>query len=204
VSPTHDHRQPRILIAYDSSADAESALELAAAAFAGARATVLTVWEPSMVDALRHARGGRPPLQAVGPDRVGERPERVAYAIARRGAQRARRLGLEAEARSDLAVTDIWRAIVDAADDEHADLIIAGRHGLAGPGSSEAGSVAQSVVRHADRPVLVVPPAPAAEPRRAAAAAHAAVDGALRSGASPNGAVPTGGLRLQVVPLEEV
>ena len=195
VPPKSGEPQPTILIAYDSSPDAEAAVELAATAFGGARATVLTVWEPSIVAALRLARGGRPPLHAVGPDRVGKRPEQVAYGIAARGAERARSLGLAAEPRSAAGHAEVWRAIVDAATDERADVIIIGHHGLTGRRSALAGSVAQSVVRHADLPVLVVPPVEPAEVRAAAVAGR---------GGAPAGGLPKGGLRLQVVPLDEV
>jgi nucleotide-binding universal stress UspA family protein len=172
MSHPHDHAPLKILVAYDGSADADAAVELVAAAFPGARATVLSVWEPLIVDDLR------PTL-----------PEEATQAVARRAAERARSLGLEAEPGWQAGVTDVWRAIVDAAAREQADLIVTGRRGLAGHRSSPEGSVAQGVVRHAGRPVLVVPSAQPAQPRRAAAAARA---------------VGNGGLRIQVACLEEV
>jgi nucleotide-binding universal stress UspA family protein len=164
MSGPHDRRPLQILVAYDGSADAAAAVELTAAAFPQARAMVLSVWEPL----------------------IGERPEPATQEIACRAAEHARSLGLEAEPRWQAEVTDVWRAIVDAAAREQADLIITGRRGLAGDRSSPDGSVAQGVMRHADRPVLVVPSAQTAEPRPAAVAERA------------------GGLRVQVVPLEDV
>lgn len=172
MSRPHDHGSLQILVAYDGSPDADAAVELTAAAFPGARAKVLSVWEPLIVDALAPSR-----------------PEEATQAIACRAAERARSLGLEAEPRWQADVTEVWRAIVDAAAREKADLIITGRRGLAGHGSSPEGSVAQGVVRHADRPVLVVPSAQTAQPPRAAVADRV---------------VANGGLRIQVASLEEV
>lgn len=171
ASPS-EHHPLRILVAYDGSTDADAAIDLAAATFPGARTTLLSVWEPL--------------IQAGHLD--GPRAEAM-HEIASRAAERARSLGLEAESRWQADATDVSRAIVDGAARERAQLIVLGRRGLAGHHSPLDGSVAQRVLRNADRPVMVVPSAQTAEPVLAP---------------MPERAVGDGGLRMQVVPLEEV
>lgn len=189
MSRPHERRPLQILVAYDGSADAAAAVEVTAAAFPGAKAMVLSIWEPLIGDALRLTSPGGSVAGTVPTGQVDERPEAATREIARRAAEHACSLGLEAEPRWQADVTDVSRAIVDAAAREHADLIITGRRGLAGDRSSPDGSVAQRVLRDADRPVLVVPSAQTAEPQRTAVAARAVADR---------------GLRVQVVPLEDV
>lgn len=165
----HDHGSPRVLVVYDGSADADAAVELAAAAFPGARAKLLSVRV-------------RLPVGA-------ERAEEAMRELARGAAERARDLGLEAEPIWHADGADVAQAIVEAAGRERADVIVTGRRGLADHRPSSGGSVAEEVVRQADRPVLVVPAARTATGLRAAVGARA---------------VPNGGMRVQVVPLEDV
>ena len=54
-----------------------------------------------------------------------------------------------------------WQAVCSAAVDEHADLIVIGSHGYGGV-DYLLGTTAAKIVNHADRPVLVVRPVPAA------------------------------------------
>jgi nucleotide-binding universal stress UspA family protein len=117
----------------------------------------------------------------------GEQPEEATQQLARRAAEHARELGLHAEPRCQTDAADVSRAIVETAAREHADLIVTGRRGLADDRSPSRGSVVRDVLRRADRPVLVVPSVQSATPPRAAVPA-----------------VPDGGLRIQVVPLEDV
>jgi nucleotide-binding universal stress UspA family protein len=195
VSGVHDDGPLTLLVAYDGSADADAAIEVAAARFPGARTRVLSVSEPRILDALGLTWLRRSIARAVPARRQTlDRPAEAARAIACRAAQRARSLGLEAEPRWQAPVRDVARAIVDAAARERADLIVTGRHGLTGHRSSHQGRVAQGVVRHADLPVVVVPSgrsatAQSTEPRRPPVAERA---------------VGNGGLRIQVVPLEDV
>jgi nucleotide-binding universal stress UspA family protein len=53
-----------------------------------------------------------------------------------------------------------WRQIVETAKSRHADLIVTGTHGYTGLTHVVLGSTAERVVRHAGRPVLVVPAPP--------------------------------------------
>ena len=50
----------------------------------------------------------------------------------------------------------VWRTIVNAAEAHDAGILVLGSHGRTGIGLVLMGSVASAVVRHTDRPVLIV------------------------------------------------
>jgi nucleotide-binding universal stress UspA family protein len=58
---------------------------------------------------------------------------------------------------AQVAVGHAAEAIVDIAERTSADLIALSTHGRSGPTRWILGSVADAVIRHADRPCLVVP-----------------------------------------------
>jgi nucleotide-binding universal stress UspA family protein len=74
------------------------------------------------------------------------------------GTEIARRAGFEAEPRAELS-EPTWESIVDVADDLNAAAIVMGTRALAGARELFEGSVSHDVIRHAGRPVVVVPPA---------------------------------------------
>jgi len=80
---------------------------------------------------------------------------------------RARAAGLEAEAQLISSVEPAGDAIVHAADQLDAGLIVLGSRGRRELKSLLLGSVSQHVVHHARRPVLVIPSARLADARRA-------------------------------------
>lgn len=59
---------------------------------------------------------------------------------------------------------DVAKLLADVADDVGADLIVVGTHGRGGVAAAIVGSVARRLCHTSHRPVLVVPPAPKAEP----------------------------------------
>ena len=71
--------------------------------------------------------------------------------------------------RSALAVegTPAWKAIIDAANDHDASLIVLGSHRRAGLSGLVAGSVAGDVTARSDRPVLIIRDHGAADGHRA-------------------------------------
>jgi hypothetical protein len=54
--------------------------------------------------------------------------------------------------------TSVWNAITKAADELDADLIVTGTHGRTGFQELMHPSVADRVLKHGHRPVLIVPP----------------------------------------------
>ena len=151
---------PNLLLCYDGSDQASEAIGFAAALFPrGTRATVLHVWEPTAVA----ASGGMVPV-AIPPD-SDEQDKARALRLAEDGAQQARSLGLDAEARIEETAASVWRTIVDTADGEF-DVIVMGTRGLSGLASLLLGSCSHHVAQHAACPVLIVPGAELGEARR--------------------------------------
>ena len=160
---------PHLLLCYDGSEQATEAIRFAAALFPrGTQASVLYVWESAAVP----LSGGYGPL--VMPPIPDDQEAARAASVAEAGAEEARALGLDAEARSEEAQASAWQTIVDVADGE-VDMIIMGTRGLSGLRSLLLGSCAHHVVQHARCPVLVVPDAELGSARRRVAREHARV-----------------------------
>ncbi|GAA3667137.1 hypothetical protein GCM10022224_034080 [Nonomuraea antimicrobica] len=144
-----------ILIAYDGSDDAKTAIAFAGEMFRGAEAVVLTVWERLAMTSARATAGF-----LVALDQTGAEDEALAEAmreLAQRGAELARAAGLDASPRCDVDSVAVWSTIVDVADELDAKLIVTGTRGLGGVRSLLLGSTSDRVLHHAHRPVLVVP-----------------------------------------------
>lgn len=84
-------------------------------------------------------------------------PESVAETPMRRVLQRYREAGVPLHTHIEQG-TAVAPRIARAAHAQHADLVVVGTHGRRGVRRLMLGSVAEEVVRTADRPVLVVPP----------------------------------------------
>jgi nucleotide-binding universal stress UspA family protein len=158
---------PRLLLAYDDSPEAGNAVDVAAALFPSARADVLTVHpEPFTVDRVRASAGGIVPasITVAGLEQLDREMLRSATERAALGAQRAAQAGL----RDPQAVTSgdpvAWRGIVAHADAIDAEVIVCGGRGLGPVARAVLGSVSETLLFEARRPVLVVPDGAAAGP----------------------------------------
>lgn len=152
-----------LVIAYDGSPNARRAVHYAGRFLSAERTVVLTVWEP--------IRGGQDSV-SIDLDGPPDAPDAlfddddldIAFADAQRtnveGATLARAAGLNAEPLCVAVSGTVWRTIIDAADKLDADLIVTGTRGVTGVRSLLQASVADRVLRHGGRPVLIVPPGP--------------------------------------------
>ena len=152
-----------LVIAYDGSPNARRAVHYAGRFLTAERAVVLTVWEPmrSGPDPVGFDLDGPPDV----PDPLFSDDDLdIAFADAQRtndeGAALARAAGLRVEPLCVAVAGTVWRTIIDAADHLDADLVVTGTRGTTGVRSLLQSSVADRVLRHGGRPVLIVPPGP--------------------------------------------
>ncbi|MTE14767.1 universal stress protein [Nocardia aurantiaca] len=148
-----------MLIAYDGSENARRAVEYAGRFLAANRAVVLTAWEPMVRQAARlSGLSGVVQPEWMTDDEI----EDVALVDARNinaeGVRLAKLAGLNAEPRTAECTTTIWNAIVEVADELNVDIIVAGTRGATGIRALLHSSVADAVLKHCHRPVLMVPP----------------------------------------------
>ncbi|MFF3066425.1 universal stress protein [Oerskovia sp. NPDC057915] len=144
---------PRLLLAYDGSANAHSAMQTVAGLFPGATAVLLYARQP-MEGFAAHLEG-HPALQELqGLDAAALD---VSERIASDGAQLARDLGLVAEPHVSSTMATAAEAIVEAAEELDVDLIVLGSRGRRGLKATLLGSTSASVLHHATRPTLVIP-----------------------------------------------
>jgi nucleotide-binding universal stress UspA family protein len=143
-----------VLLCYDGSEDARHAIRRAGALFAGRRALVATVWQPTAVpSSLGFAGEAAGMVNLVELDRAGAED---GGRLAGEGVRIARDAGLIAEPLALEAAGPVWKTIVDIADREDAATIVMGSRGLAGLKAMLLGSVSSAVLHHADRPTLIV------------------------------------------------
>jgi len=161
------------LLCYDGSEFAKRAIGDSSRVLGGGPAIVLTIFESLGSALLRHpvpettelGRQFKEIAQEVVDELDSGSAER-AQATAAEGAEVARTAGFDAqpEARRALAraverdTVTVWRAILDAADEKDAAVVVLGSRGRSGLGSALLGSVSYGVVHNSTRPVLVVPP----------------------------------------------
>ncbi|ULN48194.1 universal stress protein [Mycolicibacterium goodii] len=143
-----------VLIAYDGSERAASAIDLAATQLAGQRdALVVCVWQPADVG---FTPVGTEPFDADQASEVRHAAERTAA----RGAALARAAGFTARSVA-VEAAPTWQGIVETAEKHCASMIVIGPHRRSGLLGHLQGSVTTAVVAHATTAVLVVPEAAA-------------------------------------------
>jgi nucleotide-binding universal stress UspA family protein len=150
---------PRVLIAYDGSPGAATALGAAAGLFPAARASVVTVPEVTV-----HVETGFPGLPTMSPevarqviDELGAEARRRAGETAQQGVDRARALGLQAEVVPVDPSAPAWAALLDAAHRLGAEVLACGTRGRGAFARALLGSTSSRLLHHTDMPLLVVP-----------------------------------------------
>jgi nucleotide-binding universal stress UspA family protein len=146
-----------VLLCFDGSNDAATAIAKAGELLGPRAAVVLTVWEPvalwqpSDPATILTAPVSRLASKELGLDEIASQ---VARETSDQGVALARTAGFEV--RGSVAKGKSWRAICDEAEKLDAELIVVGARGLSRVQSALLGSVSNAVVVHAHRPVLVI------------------------------------------------
>jgi nucleotide-binding universal stress UspA family protein len=142
-----------VLIAYDGSDHAREAIKQAGEQLRTPRkAVVVAAFEPLGAIPFWGVRA------AVVPDEMFEEVRSAAAKTAGEGAELATGAGFDAEPKVAEGVRT-WQAILDAAKEVDAGMIVLGSHGRGSIGSAVIGSVATAVAQHAHLPILICRPA---------------------------------------------
>ena len=137
------------LLAYDDADHARNAITQAGSLLAEKSALVLNVWQSWVT---------RVPLYLPGMVReFDEIAAGLSTECADTGVELAAAAGFEATPLSASTVHAPWRAIVDAAEQHQASVVVVGSRSVTGP-LAILGSAAHGVANHAESPVLIVPP----------------------------------------------
>jgi nucleotide-binding universal stress UspA family protein len=147
--------QGPILLCYDGSDDARTAINSAATLLEGREAIVICFWQPLAHIANRFAVNLLELVQ--DPAGVNEREATLARQVAEEGATLANRAGLQTQGRAVEVSLPIDEAIIAYADELDAPLIVLGSRGRSTIGSMLLGDVAHDVVQRSNRPVFLVP-----------------------------------------------
>jgi nucleotide-binding universal stress UspA family protein len=142
-----------ILIAYDGSGCADAAIDKVAAEFGGRKVVILVVTEE--LDRVPFIGTSGVPIEPETMEVLIDSARQSANAIADKGAERARGLGLDAST----AIAEggpVWNQIVNAAEEHDAALIALGSRGLSGIKHVLLGSVSGAVAQHSKRSVFIV------------------------------------------------
>jgi nucleotide-binding universal stress UspA family protein len=150
-----------LILCYDGSKDAGHAIQRAGGLFAGQRALVVTVWQPTAAPgALGFAGETAGMVDLFELDRTAAEQGRR---LADEGVRIAQEAGLLAEPVAVPTNGIVAKTIREVADRADAATIVMGSRGLTGLRAKLLGSVSSAVVQHADRPTLIVrQPVPAA------------------------------------------
>jgi nucleotide-binding universal stress UspA family protein len=153
-----------ILLCYDGSDDAATAIEQAAALFPGRDAVAVCFWQPFAQVAKRFAISLLEVVQEASS--VNGREAALAQQLAEAGAEIASRAGLSCVGLAVEVSKPIDEAIIAYADEIDAPAIVLGARGRSAVGSMLLGDVAHDVVQRSTRAVLLVPSLPLSGRRR--------------------------------------
>ena len=148
-----------ILVAFDGSEAARTAVADVARLLLPRRILVLTVWEPGLAYVATAPSPDVTMTPVVDPAVVLDVDRELrgsAERVAREGAELARSLGLDAEPLAVPDAGDIAGTILDVAREHNSAAIIVGSRGLTGLRARLEGSTSKRVLKDARCPVIVV------------------------------------------------
>jgi nucleotide-binding universal stress UspA family protein len=148
-----------VLFCFDGSEGSRAAMKVAGNLVGRpVDAVVLTVWE-TVATRLALAGAFAAGSTTGGADLDAEE-ESFAKSVAEEGAQRARDHGYEATPMTRESFEGIPKAILEAADELSARLIVCGQRGRGTLTSALLGSVSHTLASHTRRPILIAPEHP--------------------------------------------
>ena len=150
----------RVLIAFDGSPSAATAVRAAASLFAGERASVLTVPQGTAVrlgTAVPTLPGISPAVAQQALDELRAEARQEAEETARQAVELARTHGLDADPVAVEPSDPTWWALLDAAHRLDADVLVCGTRGRGAFARALLGSTSTSLLHNTDVPLLVVP-----------------------------------------------
>jgi nucleotide-binding universal stress UspA family protein len=153
-----------ILLCYDGSDDAGTAIELAGSLFPGRETVSVCFWQPFAQVAKRFAINLLEIVQEA--ESVNGRESALAQEIADAGAAIATRAGLASSGKAVEVSKPIDEAIIAYADEIDTPVIVLGARGRSAMGSMLLGDVSHDVVQRSTRAVLLVPSLPLSGRRR--------------------------------------
>lgn len=146
-----------VLLAYDESSTARSAIEAGALLFPGARATVVHLWTPPFAsEPLRRRLHERAATATELVDLLEREGESEAGRLVRAGAVLADAAGWVATPLVRRSFGGDGFKLAALAEELHPDVLVVGSRGLSGA-AAMLGSTTDLLVHHATVPVLVVP-----------------------------------------------
>ncbi|HEX6696596.1 MAG TPA: universal stress protein [Solirubrobacteraceae bacterium] len=149
-----------VIVAYDASEEAQTALREAVALFGHRPLIVASVWEPGLAMMTMTPPAGEPGMGYVpDPNEVAaiDRAQSAhAGAVAEAGARLARELGATAEALPVPDAVNVAGTLIEIAEERDARAIVVGSRGLGGIKARVLGSTSRRLLHDTHRPVLVV------------------------------------------------
>ena len=149
-----------VILAYDGSAAAHEAIVAGAKLLKGCRILVVTVWEEGLAymapPAPTEGLVMTPPVDPEVAHEVDVGLHSDAEQMARKGAETAGSLGLEAAPLSVPDARNVADTLIDLAREQRAAAIVVGSRGLSGIRARLEGSTSKALLAHAPCPVLVV------------------------------------------------
>jgi nucleotide-binding universal stress UspA family protein len=149
-----------VIVAYDASDEAQTALREAVALFGHRPLIIASVWEPGLAMMTMMPPAGEPsmgympdPNEVAAIDRA---QSGHAGAVAEAGARLARELGATAEALPVPDSVNIAGTLIEIAEERDARAIVVGSRGLGGIKARVLGSTSRKLLHDTHRPVLVV------------------------------------------------
>ena len=157
------------LFAYDGSAPADEAIRAAVRLLTPRPALAACVWQSATYAAGAAMLAVPDEIARKGAARLDEAARGEAESHAEHGAELLRDAAWTSDVLALETARSVPGAIIIAADDHDAAVIVTGTRGRSRVAAVLLGSSAEGILRHAGRPVLLVPPADARDPHDASA-----------------------------------